>query len=216
MNLKVIGAGFGRTGTLSLKHALEALGFDPCYHMAEVGAHPEHVPHWLAATRGEAVDWTQIFTGFQATVDWPGCTFWRELLALNPDAKVLLSSRDPVGWHKSVMNTIYHAMTTRIPDGAPETLRAFQDFSREHVIDREFGGRITEQEHALAVYERHYETVRREVPSGQLIEYEVGSGWEPLCAGLGVPIPDMPYPNMNSTEEYQSRLAEARAARKAK
>ncbi len=105
MQLEIIGAGFGRTGTLSLKHALEQLGFGPYYHMAEVGLHPQHIPLWRAATRGEPVDWESIFGSFRSTVDWPACTFWRELLALNPQAKVLLSVRDAQAWHTSAQTT---------------------------------------------------------------------------------------------------------------
>src|SRR5690242_7699355 len=106
-SLKVIGAGFGRTGTLSLKVALEELGFGPCYHMIEVFQYPEHAKLWEAATQGKPIDWDQIFANYQATVDWPGCTFYADLMARYPDAKVLLSVRDPETWYESVMSTIY-------------------------------------------------------------------------------------------------------------
>jgi len=107
MAIKVIGAGFGRNGTLSLKQALETLGFGKCYHMAEVFQHPEHVPVWRAAAHGKSVDWDAVFDGYQASVDWPSCSFWQEQMARYPDAKVVLSERDPERWYESVMNTIY-------------------------------------------------------------------------------------------------------------
>jgi hypothetical protein len=107
MNLEVIGAGFGRTGTMSLKVALEELGFGPCYHMREVFEHPEHIELWGAAIQGKPVDWEQIFGNYRATVDWPGCTFYNELLERNPDAKVILTVRDPQRWYESAYNTIY-------------------------------------------------------------------------------------------------------------
>jgi hypothetical protein len=107
MSLEVIGAGFGRTGTMSLKVALETLGFGPCYHMTEVFTHPEHVELWRAATQGKPVAWEQIFDGYRATVDWPGCTFYAQLMQRYPDAKVILTVRDPQKWYESVYNTIY-------------------------------------------------------------------------------------------------------------
>src|ERR1019366_10169355 len=107
--LKIIGAGFGRTGTRSLKEALEILGVGRCYHMVELFEHPEHVPHWEAAARNEQVDWNAIFHGYQATIDWPGCTFYKSLMATYPTAKVLLSVRDPEKWYDSVKSTIYQA-----------------------------------------------------------------------------------------------------------
>ena len=106
MSIKVIGAGFGRTGTLSLKFALEKLGFDKCYHMMEVQLHPEHVQAWLEASRGTLPDWDRLFAGYQASVDWPSCNFWREQMRAFPEAKVILSRRDPEQWYASVMNTI--------------------------------------------------------------------------------------------------------------
>ena len=107
MSLKVIGAGFGRTGTKSLKQALEDLGFGPCYHMVEAFAHPEHVPVWEAAAQGEPVEWEDIFRGYQSAVDWPAAAFYAQLMARYPDARVILTVRDPDRWYESVLNTLY-------------------------------------------------------------------------------------------------------------
>ncbi|HND31303.1 MAG TPA: sulfotransferase [Myxococcota bacterium] len=200
--LRVVGAGFGRTGTLSLKRALEILGFGPCYHMEEVMKHPEHVPVWEAATRGEAVDWRALYAGWGATVDWPSCAFYQEILAAHPDAKVILSRRDPQRWHQSVMQTIYlpsvlfpmRVLMPYLPRVGPATRMA-----AELVWKRTFGGRVEEREHAKAVFEAHCAAVIRTIPAERLLVYEPGQGWGPLCEFLGVPVPDQPYPHVNDT-----------------
>ena len=113
--LKVIGAGFGRTGTLSLKNALEELGFRPCYHMTELFGKPGADVQWEAIARGGAVDWNTVFEGYQATVDWPACAVYKELMRAYPEAKVLLSVRDPEKWYESVMSTIYPSSRSHLP-----------------------------------------------------------------------------------------------------
>jgi hypothetical protein len=95
MTLKVIGAGFGRTGTSSLKQALEDLGFGPCHHMTEVIAHPQQVPVWEAAMNGEPVEWEDVFHAYQSAVDWPSAAFYEPLMERYPDARVILTVRDP-------------------------------------------------------------------------------------------------------------------------
>ena len=119
MPLHVIGAGLGRTGTLSLKLALEQLGLGPCYHMMEVRAAPERLEHWNRIAAGEQVDWDEVFAGFQSTVDWPACNYWRELMARYPDAKVILSLRDPDGWFRSTQATIF---SDEVQGGAPPSI----------------------------------------------------------------------------------------------
>lgn len=208
MALQVIGAGFGRTGTLSLKGALETLGMGPCYHMVEVIANPSHVAPWRAATRGDPVDWDALFAGYGATVDWPACAFWRELLAHWPDAKVILTVRDPQRWHRSVMQTIYHALTAELPPDAPQTLREHRRMIQELVLERTFDGRLEDPDHAIAVYERHNAQVRREVPPERLLVFEVAEGWAPLCRFLGRPEPSEPFPRVNSGDEFRARFLE--------
>jgi hypothetical protein len=113
--MKVIGAGFGRTGTMSLKVALERLGFGPCYHMTEIFAHPEHTGFWLSVWRREPADWDGVLGNYQATVDWPGCTFYEELMERHPGSKVLLSVRDPDRWYESTRSTIYELSKITAP-----------------------------------------------------------------------------------------------------
>lgn len=205
MGLAVIGAGFGRTGTLSLRDALDELGFGPCYHMTEVFERPAHIEVWHAAARGERVDWGEFLGDYGSIVDWPGCAFWPALLEANREAKVVLSVRDAAAWHRSVCNTIANTMTMELPAGAPDFLRPFQAMVRELIWEQTFGGKLLDAEHATSVYEVHNAAVERDVPPDRLVVYELGSGWGPLCEALGVPVPDVPYPRTNSTAEYRQR-----------
>ena len=209
MPLKIIGAGLGRTGTLSLKAALEALGFSKCYHMTEVFANPGHVEVWDAAARGEPVDWEALFQGYQATVDWPGCNFYQDYLRLYPGAKVILTVRDPDRWYDSARQTIYYVM-----DAFPRWVIPFVPRMRRlwRMLDRliwagMFGGRFQDRSHAIEVFNRHNEEVRRVVPADRLLVYEVKEGWGPLCSFLGVPVPEgKPFPHLNDTEEFRARI----------
>lgn len=197
MTLKVIGAGFGRTGTLSLKLALEQLGFGPCYHMMEVFKNPSAPSWWVDAADG-APDWAKIFAGYSATVDWPSTTFYLDIMQAYPDAKVILTERDAEAWFKSTQATIFPNNTP------PDTPEPFNQMYRK-VIGRLFDQRMREHDHVVEVYNQHNQEVRRMVPADRLLIYEVAQGWAPLCAFLGVPVPDTPMPKVNSTEEFAGR-----------
>ena len=205
MSLKVIGAGFGRTGTMSLKHALEQLGVGPCYHMLEVGSRPEHAVEWARAHAGEAIDWDALFDGFQSTVDWPSCNWWREQRAAFPDAKILLSLRDGEGWYESVMNTI-HATTVASLASDDEGVRRRGEWANEIIWKRVFDGRMDDRAHVIGCFDAHNEEVMRSVPADELLVYRPGDGWEPLCAFLDLPVPETPYPHTNTTAEFQERM----------
>jgi hypothetical protein len=206
MALRIVGAGFGRTGTLSLKNALETLGFGPCYHMLEVHNHEGHVALWSAATDGEAIDWDALFSGYSSAVDWPACTFWRELAALYPDSKVLLSVRDPERWYDSVMNTIYQVMTRPVPETFPANFAAQRAMVRKLVLDRTFGGRIEDRAWAIDVYERHNRSVQDAVDADRLLVFEVAQGWKPLCEFLGCDVPDEPFPRVNDSDSFRKMV----------
>jgi sulfotransferase family protein len=202
VTLRVVGAGLGRTGTLSLKGALERLLGGSCYHMLEVMAHPEHVPLWHAAMRGEApADWDVIFGDYSASVDWPSAAFWRELAAAYPDAVVVLSTRTSADeWWRSASSTIFDAMGR-----APEATGVDQwhDMALD-MLRLRFDERWQDEASAKAAYDRHNDRVRAEVPPGRLVEWRPQDGWEPLCAALGVPAPSDPFPHVNTTEEFRS------------
>ncbi|UFP93696.1 sulfotransferase family protein [Gloeobacter morelensis] len=203
--MEIIGAGFGRTGTLSLKIALEMLGFGPCYHMVEVldgQKNPGHLQMWEDASLGKPVDWKVLYQNFRSSVDWPTCAFYRELIQIFPAAKVLLSVRDPYKWYQSAFETIYSSGKPPIPEQA--------QFSR--MVDRiiwegTFGGRFEDREHAVAVFNRHIEAVKAAVPVERLLVFEVKEGWEPLCRFLGVAVPEAPFPHANDTAEFKARIA---------
>jgi hypothetical protein len=212
MNLEVIGAGFGRTGTMSLKVALEELGYGPCYHMVELFEHPEHVQRWEAAVRGEPVNWEELLSGYRATVDWPGAAFYGELMKAYPEAKVLLSVRNPQRWYESTKNTIYATVNP-----SPEMIAAVGPAPRlnnELIWKRTFGEDFADSQHAIEVFERHNEEVKRYVPADQLLVYKVKEGWEPLCDFLGVEAPKgKPFPHLNDTDSFQRMLREHSAQR---
>ena len=199
MGLQLIGAGLGRTGTLSLKLALEQLGFGPCYHMVEALMNPAHAPLWIGAADGQP-QWDRLFSGYLSSVDYPGCMFWRELARDYPQAKVLLSVRDPDQWFQSTQETIFAEGHLAQLEASP--LRVFAakttDGIRERIHDRDF---------MVEYFRRHNEAVRREIPPERLLVYEVGQGWEPLCRFLGVPVPERAFPRANTREEFAKRTA---------
>jgi len=222
--VKVIGAGLGRTGTASLKGALEELGFGPCYHMTDVFENPGHADFWRAAWRGEPADWDGVLGSYEAAVDWPACSFYEELMQRNPDAKVLLSVRDPERWYESARQTIYEL--GRLSTGSPFSRLGFALLSRlvfgrfrtgqgpmteEIVWQGTFGGRFEDKDHAIGVFNRHNGEVQRRVPEGRLLVYEVKQGWGPLCEFLGVEVPDKPFPRLNDAGEVQRLILMVRA-----
>lgn len=210
--MKLIGAGFGRTGTMSLKAALERLGAGPCYHMIDLIKDGSRLHHWEAAARGEAVDWPTVLDGYASTVDWPGCTFYDQLAAQWPDAKVLLNVRDPQAWYQSCLNTIHAAKeaTQSGAEGAPPP--AVMGFIGKLIWEREFGGFESfrsDRDEAIAVFERHNAAVRAAIPADRLLVYEIGDGWEPLCELLGAPEPDEPFPHLNDTASFRQMFGMA-------
>lgn len=205
MTVKVIGAGFGRTGTLSLKQALEKLGFSKCYHMMELDISRDEDLAWRALHRGEAVDFDHLFAGYQSSVDWPSCNFWREQLAHYPDAKVVLSERDPERWYTSVMNTIYPS-SRAMRDVQDAAVQRRVQMVYEVIWDGVFDGRIEDRDHAIDVYLRHNQAVKDSLPADRLLVFEASQGWPPLCEFLGVPIPDEDFPRVNTTEDFQAMV----------
>jgi hypothetical protein len=204
--MRIVGAGLGRTGTHSLKFALERLLGEPCYHMAEVFEHLEHIPTWHAAIRGERVDWQPVLGGYAAIVDWPGAAVWRELAAAYPDALVLLSTRrDAATWLKSARATI---MDNR-PDNRMEDDSSMPGFvPMVRAMFASFEPDWRDDDATMAAYDRHNEAVRREVPAARLVEWQPGDGWDPLCAALGIALPDEDFPHVNTTDEFRARVQE--------
>lgn len=207
MTLQVIGAGFGRTGTNSLKIALEMIGFGPCYHMLELQQRPQDLPYWWRAVRSEPVEWKRLFADYRSAVDWPVCSFWEPLSHVYPDAKIILTERDPEQWYESAANTIFDAMDRANRAAMSAETRERLDMARALVIDQVFGGRHRDREHAIKIYAAHNERVRRTVPAARLLVLDPTDGWPPLCGFLGVDPPDEPYPFVNTREQYKQRFA---------
>jgi hypothetical protein len=209
--LKVIGLGYPRTGTMSLKHALEQLGFGPCYHMIEVFNRPEDVAFWRDAIRGP-VDWQEIFTDFQSTTDAPACHFWRQLFRQCPDARFVLTVRDADAWYDSFYTTVYQAMLH--PERAPdEDHRIVQQMARELILDTMFGGRFGDREQAIEIYHQHNQEVAAAIPPDQLLVFDVAEGWGPLCRFLDMPVPAEPFPRSNTRVQFQERFSVPESAK---
>jgi hypothetical protein len=199
MALRVVGAGLGRTGTNSLKVALEQLLGDPCYHMIEVFGRPQDVPRWHAAVRGETVDWDDVFSDYGAAVDWPTSAFWRQIADAYPDAIVLLSTRaDAEAWWQSADNTIFEALRRPAPPELAEWAAMVEEMLRSTFTDR-----VDDRAAAIGAYEAHNADVRA-TAGHRLVEWQPGDGWEPLCAALDVPVPDEPFPHVNTTEDFRA------------
>ena len=197
MGLRVIGAGVGRTGTHSLKVALEPLLGGRCHHMVEMFGNEEQIAGWTAAIDSRPVDWSHLLRDYVAVVDWPGASLWPELTGAFPDALVLLSTRDPDAWYRSASDTIF----TAIDPGNPWFAAVLRLFSERFSAD------FHDKDAMIAAFERHNDAVRAAVPSDRLLEWQPADGWAPICDRLGVPTPAEPFPVTNTTEEFRAMLA---------
>jgi hypothetical protein len=204
LTLEIVGTGFGRTGTNSLKLALEQLGFTPCHHMFEVRDNPRQLPFWQRATAGEKLDWKEVFDEYKACVDWPSAHFWREIHATFPEAKVVHSHRDENDWITSVHETIYPAML-EWEAAVPGSRRDRLIMAHELIVNQTFDGHLGDKAHAISVYRAHTEEVRQTIPAEQLLVFDVRQGWAPLCEFLEIDLPDTPFPRSNSTAEFHQR-----------
>jgi hypothetical protein len=204
MTLSVIGAGYGRTGTLSLKAALEQLGYDKCHHMIEVLHSPGAADLWLAAARkvdrGEAVEWEALLTGYQAAVDWPACHFYRQLAEYYPQAKVILTVRDPLSWYQSMAQTTLKVIQEGLASGRIDAGEG--NLGTELVVKAAFDGILDDPAHGIAVFERHVREVKTTIAPERLLVFDVREGWAPLCAFLARPVPDTPFPRTNARDEF--------------
>jgi hypothetical protein len=206
MALQVIGPGFGRTGTASLKRALEILGFGPCHHMEEVLPDPAQAEHWIALVEGWPVDWDAAFAGFRSQVDWPGAHAWQALAAHYPEAKVVLSVRPEESWWRSYADTIGKVLMGPPPPDAPPYRRTLIAAVRRMIGEQTFGGAPDDKALGIAALRRRTEEVRAAIPADRLLVFDVSEGWDPLCRFLGVPRPEGPFPRVNSTEQFWAML----------
>ncbi|MEX1142053.1 MAG: sulfotransferase family protein [Thermoleophilaceae bacterium] len=214
--MKLIGVGFGRSGTMSLKGAIEQLGAKPCFHMIDLimGESKERdLAYWERIANGEQVDWHEVFDGWQATVDWPACRYWRELAEAFPDAPILLNHRDFDGFYKSCQNTILAIKKaaqagelTPDPNREPPSPKLFGVIEKL-IWQGDFQGRFEDREWVRQMYHDRIETIKREIPSDRLILWELGKdGWGPIADALGVAAPDEPFPHLHDTNEFRTEF----------
>ena len=197
--IRIVGAGLGRTGTHSLKVALEQLLGAPCYHMVECFQHPDHPDQWRRAYEGEDIDWAALLDGYAAIVDWPGGGIWQPIAEAFPDAPVLLSTRSSADqWWTSASNTIFEGMADLDPDSSPWAAMAL-------TMMEAFTPGWLDEDSAKAAYDAHNAEVRATCPPDRLVEWQPADGWGPLCDALGVPVPEEPFPVTNTTEEFRAR-----------
>lgn len=198
MAIKVIGAGFGRTGTDSMREALTILGFGPCHHMKAVLADEQNKQHWRAVSQGVVPDWELLLDGYDSCVDWPSAFYWRELIKHYPDAKVILTNRSPESWWTSFENTILKGIAN---SEDPKSLGIAL------IANQVFDGNPGDRAKAISIFEANVRSVIDTVPVDRLLVHNLGDGWEPLCAHLGVPVPDQDYPGLNNTASFNEFVA---------
>lgn len=204
MTLKVIGAGWGRTGTASLKIALEQLGFGPCHHMYVLITNGlGNLEAWKKAVAGTLTNWDEIYGEFGSTTDFPHCMFYRQLAEFYPAAKVVLTERDPDAWYRSAIGTIFSEETRRERERVGGPLTAV--FSVIEGIMPAAHNYPQRKDELIAAYLAHNAEVKRVIPPERLLVYDVAQGWEPLCRFLGVPAPAEPFPLTNTGDDFRAQ-----------
>jgi hypothetical protein len=213
--VKLIGVGFGRTGTMSLKAALERLGAGPCFHMIDLIAgerRERDLPYWTKIADGEDVDWHEVFEGWESTVDWPACSRWRELIDAFPDAPVLLNTRDFDGFYESCKNTILAVKLAALngeltPDASrPQPAPALWEVIEKLIWQGDFQGRFEDKEWVRQMYDDRMETISAAVPADRLTVWRLGDGWQPLADMLRVEAPSEPFPHLHDTNEFRAEF----------
>ncbi|MCB9432212.1 MAG: sulfotransferase family protein [Ardenticatenaceae bacterium] len=212
--MKVIGSGFGRTGTMSMKAALEQLGFGPCYHMDEVALNKERTEAWYHISQGKPANWQKIFQNYESAVDFPASVLYKEILAAFPEAKVVHTVREPEKWYASTMDTIYLTVGSNVfPKWVQRMVKMFGQWvtmSDTLIWNGLFEGQFENRQRAIEIFNERTEEVKRTVPADQLLVFSVKEGWEPLCQFLGVPVPDTPFPHVNDKKTMRRQLQAAR------
>ena len=216
MSLKVIGTGLGRTGTYSLKLAIEQLGVGKCYHMVELFQQPERLKYFKKAEKGEKVNWNELFDGYKAAVDYPVARYYKQITEFYPEAKVIHTLRDPEEWYESASATIFWAsnpyslrilkLAVHLPFSSEARRRIPVLMYNRKLSELEFGKDLENKEKVIKRYNKHYEEVIKTIPDDRLLLFDPKSGWEPLCRFLKLPVPLIPYPKSNTRKEFLDRV----------
>ncbi|MEM7111911.1 MAG: sulfotransferase family protein [Chloroflexota bacterium] len=206
--LKLIGVGFGRTGTTSLKAALDILGMTPCHHMIELFNNEPLIQKWYDVAFNGYRDWDTVFEGYQATVDWPSTTYWRELADYYPQAKLLLTVRDTENWYKSMTKTLLPVMHRPIEETGSGRLHSLM--ARKLILNDTFNGAaLSDPEATMGVFEQHNADVEAAFGADRLLVWRVKDGWKPLCDFLELPVPDSPFPRLNTTSQFLDSMKDS-------
>jgi len=201
--MKIIGCGFGRTGSMSMKIALEQLGFGPCHHMDEVIANPtKHLPYWLAASKGENVNWDDALKGYESCVDWPTAAYWPVLAEHFPNAKILLTTRTAESWYNSISKTIFKIMGDVMSASPGDKPNPFGEMLMHMILENTFKDNIADRNHCIDVFNNNVQAVKDAFSDERLFVYNIGDGWDGLCKWLDVPVPDTPFPRTNNQQEF--------------
>jgi len=219
MSIKVIGAGFPRTGTNTLRESLQKLGYVKTYHMKELLVQPENLHYWIVLRKAGTTNWEGLYNGYQATVDFPCYPWYKEHMKKYPDAKVILSVRPFEKWYDSVYSTIWMAQnppeSQKIEMGLKvasdprlQSVMKCMEFAKEVIMEDHFQGRFLDKTFMEEVFNKHNQEVKKYVPANKLLVIDVSEGWEPLCTFLGVPIPEEPLPHTNKREDFKTMLGE--------
>ena len=201
MALSVIGAGFGRTGTMSIKKALEHLGVGPCHHMMEVFSNPDEFAKWQVVVERQQIDWDDVFLGYNAAIGWPSAHYWRELADVYPNSKILLSVRPADHWWKSFSSTIKTVLDIRdaIPD---DYLRSVAAMAHNIIAEQTFQNTMNDKIAALSAFQKRIDDVKQAIPTERLLIFDVAEGWGPLCEFMEIPVPDLNFPHSNCKDEF--------------
>lgn len=185
-----------------MKLALERLGFGPCHHMEEVYRHEDQASHWQSLVAGEAAEWGGIFKQYRSSIDWPSAAYWHKLADHYPGAKILLTIRSPESWYNSISKTIFPLLDEGYKNPPLDYSGEVMQMAHKLIIENTFGGIINNKDHAIEIYKTHNARVMETAPKDRLLVYNLGDGWEPLCKGLGVPVPRTPFPQKNTRQEF--------------
>lgn len=199
--MEIIGAGFGRTGTNSLKIAIETLGFRPCYHMYEVTQNPSHINFWNKAASNAPVEWIDFFKSYKATVDWPASAFIPQIYNAFKSSKVIITVRDPEEWYQSAKKTIFLTMANWEKNENIET-RDRMGMAKKIILDGIFSGKHENKDHCIDVFNKHIDDVSKVVPKENLLVFDVSEGWVPLCEFLNVEVPNGVFPHTNTRANF--------------
>lgn len=219
MSIKIIGAGFPRTGTNTLRESLEKLGYVKTYHMKNLLLHPENLQYWTKLNETGTTEWDELYNGYQATVDFPAYPWYKEHMKQYPDAKVILTVRPFEKWHDSVYSTVWQAQHPSelermemqkklVANPRLQSVMKCVQFAKEIIMEKHFQGKFLDKAFAEKVFNKHTEDVKAYVAEDKLLVFDVSEGWGPLCKFLGVPEPHEPLPHTNKREDFKAMLGE--------